>query len=83
MIVMAATPFSPSIFSMARLKKKVVTAEEIWLTISEEPLAQLLVRTERRRDGLTKDKVPFLPLKNRIPMLAGITYPIPVPSAAP
>ena len=54
MIVIAATPFSPDNFIIILLKKNVVTAAAIWLTISEKPLKQLFARTPKSIMGFRK-----------------------------
>ena len=81
MIVMAATPFHPA-SSTGAVEKKVVTAER--------DLADHFGRAvgtgfwpEPRGEGWPYKGVPFLPLKNRIPMLAGITYQFLFPGRRP
>ena len=68
---------------MMRLKRMEITEEAILVTISEDPLAQLLNRVPRLRTGRTKYRFPFLRKKKLSPITAGTQYPATVASAAP
>ncbi len=71
-MVTAATPSSPRSPIIERLKRKVVTAEEAWLTSSEQPLEQLIASTFRRSTGRLNFRCPFPDRKKAPPKAAEI-----------
>lgn len=54
MIVIAATPFSPTYFNIVQLKNKVVIPVTSDVAISEQPFETAFFKTEKQRQGFVK-----------------------------